>query len=266
MILVGTFMIDVILDSDLSPDQLAVAIKSTDMTAEVNHLIERLHQQIDIQTEINQKGLLLDATNVHTGTVTLFFNDKGNISLKAPDSTPPFPQLYSIPGYSVLFAINGEAYPVQLYALEGDQLTRSARVIVDAEHPLLIDGAGFLYDSNPDGKGHPAFIGSVNLPDRTMDIHVFDRASLLECAWFPHDNSAARYLVSLNLLEAIQDPDRVKVAEELIYHYHPAVAWNALLLMYRAAPDNAHRHVAQLRKFQNARINALLDLYEGKVA
>lgn len=236
------------------------------MSAEVKLLVGSLGQPPIDNPQLFATASLLNSTNIHTGTLTLFYNATGNISLKVPDAAPASAQLYSIPGHSVLFAINAQSYCVQLYSLNGDQLTLGAQVTIDADNPLYIDGAQTLYDSNPAGSGHRAFIGSVNFPDKAADIHVYERASLQKIAWFAQDDSAARYLVSLELLEALQDPDTGKVAEELIYHYHPAVAWKAFQLMHHVDPHLARRYVAQLRKLENPRIDELLDLYERETA
>nr|BFE89809.1 hypothetical protein GCM10020185_03450 [Pseudomonas brassicacearum subsp. brassicacearum] len=56
--------------------------------------------------------------------------------------------------------------------------------------------------------------------------------------------------MSLELLETIQDPEGVRVAGELIYHYHPAVAWKAFQMLYRADPQNALSYVPSLKKTQ----------------
>jgi hypothetical protein len=162
-----------------------------------------------------------------------------------------------------LFAINGESFPIQLYQLEDECLTRAERVSVDGNNPLFVDGAKVLFDSNPDGNGQPAFIGSINLPERTADIGVFDPDSLRKIAWFPHDDSAARFLASLELLEAAQDPGACKVAEELIYHYHPAVAWKAFQIISRTDLQAALNCAPLLRNLQNSRLNHLLDQCEA---
>lgn len=259
-------MIKTLLSPVSHPEHCTELIKNIDMSAEVKSLINALGEQPADRPQLSATASLLNSTNIHTGTLTLFYNATGNISLKTPDAAPASAQLYSIPGRSVLFAINAQSYCVQLYTLNGDHLTPGAQVIVDADNPLFIDGAQTLYDSNPAGAGHTAFIGSVNFPDKAADIHVYQRASLQKIAWFAQDDSAARYLVSLELLEALDDPDAGKVAEELIYHYHPAVAWKAFQLIHRVDPQTARGYTAQLRKLEDPRIDGLLDLYQGETA
>lgn len=261
-----TPMIKTLIRSDLHPEQIINTLKTLDLTTEVKHLAALLHQKTADDPELSRGAAILSSTNIHTGTLTLYYNASGNISLKAPDNAPVSPQLYTVPGNSILFAINAQSYRVQLYEVADDYLILGPQVTVDADNPLLIDGTKVLFDSNPTGNGHPAFIGSLNFPDKSADIRVFERRSLRKCAWFPHDKSAAHYLVSLELLEAVQDPDSSKVAEELIYHYHPAVAWKAFQLIYGADPCNARRYVPQLRKLQNTHLNRLLDQHLGEVA
>lgn len=259
-------MIKTLIRSDLPPEQLLAAIKQLDMTTEVKQLATLLHQEAAEKLELSKKSAILNATNIQTGTLTLHYNESGNISLKVPDNAPASPQLYSIPGNSILFAINAESYCVQLYEMEDDKLTPGKKIIIDAKNPLFIDGTKLLYDSNPEGNGHPAFVGSINFPDKSADIHVFERMSLRKIAWFPHDNSAARYLVALGLLEVVEDPNAGKVAEELIYHYHPAVAWKTFQLLHARDPHTALGYAPQLRKLGNTRLDRLLDLHLSEAA
>ncbi|MHA3737001.1 hypothetical protein ACXR0M_15220 [Pseudomonas sp. Eth.TT006] len=256
-------MIKNLLNPGLPPEQLIARIKHINMGAEIYKLATQLiHSDTENQDSL-YRAAIMQATNIHTGTVTLYCNNHGNISLKVADNATAADQLYSVPGKSVLFAINAESFPVQLYRLEEDRLTRAERVIVDGDNPLFVDGTKTLFDSNPDSNGPQAFIGSVNLPERAADISVFDPVTLRKIAWFPHDDSAARFLVSLELLEAAQDPGACKVAEELIYHYHPAVAWRAFQLIGRTDLQAAMKSAPMLRNLQNRRLNHLLDQCEA---
>jgi len=258
-------MIKTLLSSDLTPQQLLTTIKKLDMTVETKQLATLHHQNTD-SLGLYKRANILNSTNTHTGTLTLYYNDTGNISLKVPDNAPVSPMLYSIPGSSVLFAINAESYRIRLYEIEDDILVPGPVIIIDAQNPFFVDGSKFLYESNPDGKGHLAFIGSINFPDNSADIQVFERTSLRKIAWFPHDNSTARYLVALELLLAVKDPGAGKVAEELIYHYHPAVAWKTFQLLHDCDPERARRYVPQLRRMQNPRLDRLLAQHLGEVA
>lgn len=259
-------MIKNLLNSDLKPSQIISNIKKLNMTAEVKKLADQSPKQIDSTSEPSYRAAIMKLTNTHTGTLTLHCNNSGNISLKVPDNAPASEQLYSVPGNSVLFAINAEPFSIQLYEVEDEHLILGEKVVVDASNPLFIDGTQTLFDSNADGTGHSAFIGSLNFPDKSADIYVFDRVSLKKIAWFPHDDSAARYLVSLELLEAAQDPGAGKVAEELIYHYHPAVAWKAFQMIHLVNPATALGYEPILRNLQNTRVNDLLDQHVGDIA
>ena len=252
-------MIETLLSSEFVPAQLMATLKKLDTTLNIHRLIETLQKNTANPDRASQSATIMKVTNLHTGTLVLHCNEHGNISLKAPDSARASPLLYSVPGKSFLFAINHQSFPVQLYERQLDQLIPAQKITVDSDNPLFIDGAMNLFDSNPEGVGHQAFVGSINLPDRGKDIDVFDRHSLRKIAWFPHDDSAARYLVSLELLEAVNDPQAAKVAEELIYHYHPAVAWKAFQVIQNVDPIAAQRHVPLLRKLQHTRLNYLLD-------
>ncbi|MEN5311950.1 hypothetical protein [Pseudomonas koreensis] len=243
-----------------SPEKIIAIIKNLDMTAEVRKLADTVYDQEKLTDTNLRRAAILDIVNPHTNTLTLHCTDFGNISIKAPDAAKSA-ELYSVPGYSILFAINNQSFTVQLYSVTEEQLTIRDSVTISESSPLVIDGRRTLFDCNPSGSGHQAFIGSINLPDRSADISVFDRESLCKIAWFPHDDSAARYLVSLELLEAAQDPGAGKVAEELIYHYHPAVAWRAFQVIYQKDRQTALNYVPLLRQLKNRRLDHLLDQY-----
>ncbi len=256
----GEAMITDIISNKISLEKIVDTIKHTDMTREVRNLFDALNTQKNMTDESLRRATILDIVNPHTNNLTIYCTDYGNISIKAPH-TSKSSELYSVPGYSILFAINNQSFTIQLYSISEEKLTLKDSVIISEGDPLVIDGRYTLFDCNPSGEGHQAFIGSINLPDRSADISVFDRESLCKIAWFPHDDSAARYLVSLELLEAAQDPGVGKVAEELIYHYHPAVAWRAFQVIYQKDRQIALDYVPLLRQLKNDHLNHLLDNY-----
>jgi hypothetical protein len=255
----GHFMIEKLLDKGLSPGHLIKSLETLDVTRHIERLANQLSENTALTHETSRSAEIMKSTNIHTRTLILHCNGDGNIGLKAPDNAGASELLYTVPGNSILFAINNQSFPVQLYEIQDDKLTLGQWIIVDADNPLFIDGTKVLFDSNPTGTGHKAFIGSINLPDRSADIGVFDRASLSKIAWFPHDDSAARYLVSLELLETVQDPEARHVAEELIYHYHPAVAWKAFQMIQQTDQQAALNYVPLLRNLENNHLNVLLD-------
>jgi transcription initiation factor IIF auxiliary subunit len=123
-------MIKTLLDPDLTPSQLITNIKALDMSVEVKNLADQLPEQTAHTLDSSHRAEIMKLTNIHTGTLTLHCNKSGNISLKAPDNAPTSEQLYSVPGNSVLFAINAESFSIRLYALKEDHLTRAELVIV----------------------------------------------------------------------------------------------------------------------------------------
>ncbi|VVO94560.1 hypothetical protein [Pseudomonas fluorescens] len=257
-------MLTTLISQETNPEKIIEIIKKLDMTAEVKKLFAALGNQVKTTDTNVHRAALLDIVNPNTNTLTLHCNDFSNISIKTP-STSNSSALYSAPGYSIFFAINHQSFTIQRYSVTEEWLTKKDSVTVSEGNPVVIDGRDTLLDCNPPGEGDQAFIGSINLPDRSADISVFDRKSLRKIAWFPHDDSAARYLVSLELLEAAQDPDAAKVAEEVIYHYHPAVAWRAFQMIYQKDRHNALHYVPLLRQLQNRRLDYLLDLYSEAV-
>ncbi|WP_223471609.1 MULTISPECIES: hypothetical protein [unclassified Pseudomonas] len=238
-------------------ERIAEKIKTLDMTAQVKQLIADLDIQHNVATAQSRRAAIMNMTNPHTGTITLHCTSVGNISIKAPASNTASSQLYSVPGQSILFALD-QPFEIQQYTLKTHQLEKTDTSIIDNCNPLIIDGNRTLFDYSQRGEKQPALIGRINFPDRSADINVFDPVSLRKTAWLPQDNSTARYLLSLELLETIQDPEGVRVAGELIYHYHPAVAWKAFQMLYRADPQNALSYVPSLKKRKDARLDNLL--------
>ncbi|MBT2295985.1 hypothetical protein J7E61_23940 [Pseudomonas fluorescens] len=227
------------------------------MTAEINQLITHLGVQSTLATTQSRRAAIMNITNLHTGTITLHSTSIGNISIKALTAETASSPLYSVPGQSVVFAVD-RPFKVQRYTLSAHQLEKSDVVIIDKNNPLIIDGGRTVFDYLPLGPEPGGLTGRINWPDRSADISVFHRVSLRKVAWLPHDESAARYLVSLELLETIQDPERTRVAEELVYHYHPAVAWKAFQVLYQADPQIALNYVPLLKQHQDTRLDNLL--------
>lgn len=252
-------MIAELIANQVHPERVLEAVAQRDMTAEVDRLIETLHVQHSGLNDTNtRRAAILDIVNPQTHNLTLHCTDFGNISLKAPQA-PTSAELYSVPGHTILFAIHRQPFLVQLYRVTEDKLLMDERVTIYAGHPLWIDGRHFLFDVDTSSHSQQAFIGSINLPDRSADISVYDRDTLRKIAWFPHDDGAARHLVSLQLLEGAEDPGGAKVAEELIYHYHPAVAWHAFQILYQQNRQAALEYVPLLRQLKSQRLDYLLE-------
>ncbi|MBV4459058.1 hypothetical protein KVG96_13940 [Pseudomonas sp. COR58] len=251
-------MISLLKHNNSAPAELANALKDINLTKEIQKLSTHLYSHIKTSAKQQQRATILDTVNPYTHTLTLHCTDDANISVRTLSNTCST-ALYSVPGHSILFPVHSRPFTVQLYGIEGDRLSLARRVTVTDRDPLLVDGRHALYECVPPEGPTPVLVGSINLPVRSADISVFDRSSLRKVAWFPHDDSAARYLVSLELLEAAQDPGAVRVAEELIHHYHPAVAWKAFQIIDQHAQDAAPRYVPLLKKLNNPHLDHLLE-------
>ena len=254
-------MIKTLISTHRPPEEIAEQIKTLDMTAQINQLIAELNNQPTFATARSRRAAIMNITNLHTATITLHCTNIGNISIKPLASVDVSSQLYSIPGQSILFAVD-RPFDVQRYTLKGPRLEKADTVRIDKNNPLVIDGSRTLFDYCRPAQTNTGLMGRINLPDRSADIGVFDRASLRKIAWLPHDDSASRYLVSLELLETVQDPERSRVAGELVYHYHPAVAWKAFQVLYRAKPQDALNYIALLKKHRDSRLDNLLQPFE----
>lgn len=251
-------MIAEVVSTKSDPQEIVEIIKSLNMTAEIKKLFDSLNVLEEGADENSHRASILNIVNQQTNTLILHSTEIANVSVRVPGAVEA-DALYTVPGYSILFAINNEPFTIQSYGVEVERLTVKDKITVVEGCPVMIDGRDTLFDYCTAGADSKAFIGSINLPDRSVDIDVFDRQSLNKIAWFPHDDSAARYLVSLELLEAAQDPQIDKVAKELIYHTHPAVAWRAFQIIYQDDPKVALGYVALLRQLKNRRLDCLLD-------
>jgi len=247
-----------LLSEQISPEAIADAIKTMDMTWHVRQLFDALPVHGNTSDDNVRRAALLGIVNVATHHLTLHCTEYGNLSVQIPQGSTAS-SLYSVPGCTLLFAMNDQSFTVDLYNVFDDHLALKERAVVREGQPLLIEGPHTLFDCHPCTQDHCAIVGSLNWPDRTADISVFDRESLRKIAWFPHDESAARFLVSLELLEATQDPGLGKIAEELIYHYHPAVAWKAFQVIHHLSPQAATHYVPLLRQLDNPHLDGLLD-------
>ncbi|SEE48976.1 hypothetical protein SAMN04490188_4084 [Pseudomonas kilonensis] len=204
----------------------------------------------------------MNITNAHTGTLMLHQTNIGNICIKSATFDSRSSALYSVPGQSILFTLD-RPFEIQRYTVNEHRVEKADRVIIDKRNPFVIDGRDTLFDHIQTCRQPAKLTGRINLPDRAADISVFDRITLRKIAWLPHDESAARYLTSLELLETIQDPNSVKVAEELVYHYHCAVVWKAFQILYRADRHKALTYVPLLKKHKSARLDRLLHPLEA---
>lgn len=247
-------MITQLLDTNLSPTHILDLITKNNMTTEVKKLSSALASHNRTLDNQRYKVQALNSTNTYTGTLVLHYNATGNISIKAPDSTPASAYFYSVPGKTFLFSINNQPFNVQRYTIIENSLIPGDCTAVSEKQPLYIDGSKELFECD-----HDVLSASINLIDRRADITVFDRRTLQKVAWLPNDEGAARFLVSLELLEAAADPGARKVAEELVYHQHPAVAWKAFTIIAREDKAAALAYAPVMRLLQSEQLNRHLD-------
>ncbi|WP_236196834.1 hypothetical protein [Pseudomonas glycinae] len=247
-------MITKLLTNSLSPSELLQKIRTCNMRAEVEKLVKTINNKNKTPEHILYKTRILNITNLHNNNLTLYCNDIGNISIKIPDNNAASPYMYSIPGKTFLFSIDGHSFDVQHYQIDDNGLKHIGSVTINEGSPLYIDGTKELYECAPD-----IAFGAMTLVDRRADISVYDRQTLQKVAWLPNDQSAARFLVALELLEVAQDPQRRKVAEELVYHSHAAVAWNAFNVIAEQDRQAALAYAPVMRLLRNDKLNSFLD-------
>lgn len=251
-------MITQLLDNSLPPSSILQYISQSNINHEIKTLIKALNLQKE-QSNIDQyKAHILDTANLHTGTLTLHYNETGNISIRMPQDLKQLPSIYSLPGKTFLFTIDNTSFSVQRYTIGDNGLKDNGSIIINGQNPLYIDGAETLYECTSN-----IAYGSLTLVDKQADISVFDRQTLQKIAWLPNDESAARFLVSLELLAAAEDTHRRKVAEELVYHTHPAVAWSAFNAIAEEDRQAALVYAPVMRLLQNDKLNEFLDRQLG---
>ncbi|WP_238964460.1 hypothetical protein [Pseudomonas sp. AF32] len=250
-------MIKNLISNPLPLEDIMKRIKTLNMATEINELVTTLCNNETLATAQSRRATIMRMVNPHTNTLTLHCTGIGNITLTTITHNRPSPHLFSVPGKSILFALD-QPFEVQRYARHDNELEKTDLVTVSPNKPLVIEGSRTVFDYGQVHRASTGLAGRINLLNKSSDIGVFDRTSLKKVAWLPHDESAARYLVSLELLETIRDPKVATVAEELIYHYHPAVAWKAFQLLYQAAPQHASGYIPLLKKHQSSRLDQLL--------
>ncbi|WP_438301321.1 hypothetical protein [Pseudomonas sp. NMS19W] len=247
-------MITQLLNNNLSPPELLQKIRTCNMRLEIEKLAQTINNKNNTSENNHYKTHILNITNLHNNNLTLHYNETGNISIKVPGSNTQSPYIYSIPGKTFLFSIDGNPFSVQHLLIDDNGLKRIGSTTITEDTPLYIDGTKELYECAPD-----IAFGAMTLVDRRADISVYDRQTLQKVAWLPNDESAARFLVALELLEVVRDPQRRKVAEELVYHTHAAVAWNAFNAIAEQDRQAALAYAPVMRLLQNDKLNSFLD-------
>ncbi|WP_133295888.1 hypothetical protein [Pseudomonas sp. AFG_SD02_1510_Pfu_092] len=154
--------------------------------------------------------------------------------------------LYSTSGHCVWFAPPGFSYALRVYRRDGSQLVDPECVVIAQHAPLLVRGDDHVVCLNPWGApAHLAF--SLSVPVAGSDIVVYERERLTSIAWFPADSQVSRFIVLLQALQTIGDPALVQVADQLVYHPHPALRWQAFQILIKHMPQKRDEYCLLLR-------------------
>lgn len=243
------------------PQQLLARVRHTDMRAFVEAAWRGFRQRLDNQPEATRKAVLCGAV-AHFSERLRLNAEQDAVALNVTRVTSAADHLYSTSGYSIWFAPAGFEYLLRLFEREGDRLRDGRAVRVTPCAPLLVEGDLQVVALYPGRQAHLAF--SLNLPVPGSDIEVFDSNSLARVAWFPADPQAARFLLLLEALQRIGDPHLGQVAGELIFHHHPAVRWQAFLVLMQHSPENLGQYSEILGSLANPGLDTMLAQYKAE--
>lgn len=194
-------------------------------------------------------------TSALSKTITICYDDKCNISVNFPKESS-FHHVMTYPGTTILFPLINE-FSVNYYTIDPDleKIVKTERKKISAAEPLYIDGVKNTYDFHDEIN---CLVANLNYPEITEDIDVYNKKTFAKDFWFMADKNSARYLFILEALTSIKDKGALNVAREIIYHYHPAVQWEAYRIIYELAPHERDFYKKILLKSQNPKLVSLV--------
>jgi hypothetical protein len=201
---------------------------------------------------------LMASVNCQAGSVVLYANPYGNMEVRFPALSKPVGSLYAVPGSTILFSVAGYSYSVTRHVISDLGLSAGKLLLVDERSPRLFDGDNELYSAEAQHIA-PTCILAINIPDASKDIKVYCARTLIRHSWLPADPGVQRFLVGLEAMIAVGDPNTGRVAVELMSHPHPEVKWAAFKVLLDRDPSVAARFVPVLRSLNCPVINATLE-------
>lgn len=126
---------------------------------------------------------------------------------------------------------------------------------VSVAAPLFVDGNRNIYEFHEEMKG---LVANINYPEIKSEIHVYNKKTSAKDFWFLADKNSARFLFILEALRSIGDEGILDVAREIIYHYHPAVQWEAYRIIHELAPHERDFYKKILLKSEDQKLASLV--------
>ncbi|MFV3382860.1 MULTISPECIES: hypothetical protein [Pseudomonas] len=250
---------EALLRGKLEPAELVEQVRHTDMRAVVDRAWQGFKERMDGESEQVRKALLFGAV-AHFSERLRLSPEQEPVALDVTRVHSAANHLYSTSGYSIWFAPVGFDYPLQLFRRQANRLCNGTTVTVTPHSPVLVDGACTVA-ALCTGEASQRLVFSLNLPIPGSDIEVFDRQTLARIAWFPADMQVSRFLLLLDALRRIGDPNLARVARELLYHHHPAVRWQAFEVLMECSPEQCEQYREILGSLPDSGLDAMLSDY-----
>jgi len=232
-------------------------------TQEIHKIIKKtLHDMLDredLKNEVTRRSTIMKMVNFNKKTITIYSNHHGSLSAHLVDGTVIQDRLYSSIGDTILFSLDDHSFPVTCLRVDGNNLTEERRVIVNCDNPIYINGKNEVFYIDEDEDIDPHVLFDINFPEQYSDIDVFDISSKQKVAWLPRDDMVTHYLVSIEALENVGDPSALEVYYNLIYHYHPAVRWEAFRRIYSNDTEAAKKYLPILKKGKEEKLKSLIN-------
>lgn len=240
------------------PDVLHDQITRLDMRALIERVWDKFRCRVLDKEEVERRALLCSTVAHFSERLSLNVTDGMSLDITRVSTEPE--HLYSASGHSIWFAPSGFSYDLRRFRRVGDRLVDPQLIHIDQHSPLLVDGDSSVVDVCPlEASEHLVF--SLNIPVPLSDIHVYGLKTLTRIAWFPADAQVPRFLVVLEALVKIQDPNLERVAGELIYHHHPAVRWQAFLVLMQFSPEKLEEYCELMSSLEDSGLQAMVANY-----
>lgn len=206
------------------------------------------------QNDINDLNKFRNMS-VQSKTFTINYDDKCNISITIPVANGN-DYIMTYPGTTILFPVSHD-FSVTYHTIApfSESIAKSEVKRVSAAAPLFVEGNKNIYEFHEETKG---LVANINYPEIKSEIHVYNKKTSAKDFWFLADGNSARFLFILEALNSVGDEGILDVAREIIYHYHPAVQWEAYRIIHELAPHERDFYKKILLKSKNPKLASLV--------
>ncbi|MFJ2993462.1 HEAT repeat domain-containing protein [Pandoraea sp. NPDC087047] len=236
-----------LLSPNLGAQALLSRVKQVDTRALVKSLWHDVRHEIFSLNGAARGARVLARVHLHSQTLNLYSNEYGSISVSRLHPETDDELVYAPFGKTVLFATGDDSPSIAKFDIDDNVLVNERRLTIACGVPVSVDHDHEAYCHTWGPEDRVGLVGGVHLSGDPSDIKVFDRRSGENVAWFPGDERVTKCLVALEALASINDPGAQEICRELIYHYHPAVCFEAFRQLYRLAPKDAESFIPLLK-------------------